>query len=204
MTRTISTTTEALLIAIDIAKYAHVALIEYPDGHRKSVRFKSTQQDFARIEKLFKASGLPVIIPFEPTEDYHRTLAYHLQIAGFQCHFVSSIAVARTRETLFNSWDKNDPKDAQVILHLIKTDMLKIYHDPLIHHFNDIQELSNTYHQISKRKTRIYHTIVNHYFTLYFPEIEHYFHSTRGKWLINFLLMFPTPGSIVALSKEYC
>ena len=33
---------------------------------------------------------------------------------------VSSVAMARTREALHNSWDKNDPKDAQVILHMME------------------------------------------------------------------------------------
>jgi len=30
------------------------------------------------------------------------------------------MAAARTREALRNSWDKNDPKDAQVILHMLR------------------------------------------------------------------------------------
>ena len=34
--------------------------------------------------------------------------------AGFEVRLVSSLALARTREALHNSWDKNDPKDAQV------------------------------------------------------------------------------------------
>lgn len=38
---------------------------------------------------------------------------------------MSSVALARTREALNNSWDKNDPKDAQVILH-----MMQIGNDP--------------------------------------------------------------------------
>jgi len=40
---------------------------------------------------------------------------------------VSSLAMARTREALYNSWDKNDPNDAQVILHMLKTGMTQIY-----------------------------------------------------------------------------
>jgi hypothetical protein len=46
---------------------------------------------------------------------HHRPLAYVLGQAGFHLCLVSSMAVARTREALYNSWDKNDPKDAQVI-----------------------------------------------------------------------------------------
>ena len=29
--------------------------------------------------------------------------------------------MARTRDALYYSWDKNDPKDTQVLLHLLKT-----------------------------------------------------------------------------------
>jgi hypothetical protein len=45
---------------------------------------------------------------------------------------------------LHNDWDKNDLKDAQVILHMLRTGMAKPYQDPLAHEINDIQELSMT------------------------------------------------------------
>jgi len=45
---------------------------------------------------------------------------------------VSSIAGARYREALFNSWDKNDPKDASVILALLKQGITQRYVDPLV------------------------------------------------------------------------
>jgi hypothetical protein len=37
--------------------------------------------------------------------------------------------VARTREAMHNPWEKNDPKDAQVLLHLLKTGVTQHYHD---------------------------------------------------------------------------
>jgi len=64
--------------------------------------------------------GAPCEVAFERTGDYHRPLAYWLGQPGCRLHLVSSIAVARTREAQYNSWDQNDPKDAQVILHLIR------------------------------------------------------------------------------------
>ncbi|MBE3143980.1 MAG: hypothetical protein IMZ61_08665 [Planctomycetes bacterium] len=30
---------------------------------------------------------------------------------------------------MFNSWDKNDPKDAQVILHMLQTGLTQTYYD---------------------------------------------------------------------------
>jgi hypothetical protein len=53
---------------------------------------------------------------------------------------ISSLALARTREAMHNSWDKNDPKDAQVILHLLKSGLTQHYHDPIVHNLNDLQE----------------------------------------------------------------
>ena len=64
--------------------------------------------------------GKPVIVGFEPTGNYHRGLAHRLIAAEFEVRLISSMALARTREALHNGWDKNDPKDAQVILHMLQ------------------------------------------------------------------------------------
>jgi len=53
-------------------------------------------------------------------------LAHHLGRAGFEPKLVSSVGLARTREALHNSWDKNDPKDAQVILHRLEIGAVQI------------------------------------------------------------------------------
>ncbi len=60
--------------------------------------------------------GLPVQIGFQATGHYHRPLAHHLGQAGFELKLISSVALARTREALHNSWDKSDPKDAHARL----------------------------------------------------------------------------------------
>jgi len=57
-----------------------------------------------------------VDVAFEATSNYHRPIAWRLLSAGFNVHLISSVALARTREALHNGWDKNDPKDAQVML----------------------------------------------------------------------------------------
>ncbi|GEO18249.1 hypothetical protein MAE02_59450 [Microvirga aerophila] len=85
------------------------------------------------------AYGGPVLIGFEATRDYHRGL-------------VSSVALARTREALHDGWDKNDPKDAQVILHMLRIGATQRYVDPLAAGINDLQELSNMHAAISKAR----------------------------------------------------
>jgi hypothetical protein len=115
---------------------------------------------------------------------------------------VSSVALARTREALHNGWDKNDPKDAQVILHMLRIGAAKVYHDPLVTGINDIQELSMTHEVVSRAKTEVLHRIQTHYLPLYFPEAERFLNSTRSEWFFAFLDRFPVPAAITAMGKE--
>ena len=68
----------------------------------------------------------------------------------------SLCAPARTREAMHNSWDKNDPKDAQVILHLLKTGLAQTWHDPMVNGINDVQELSKTHFQVMLARVRVW------------------------------------------------
>jgi transposase len=192
----------AILLAIDVAKDRSQMLVEYPNGTRKGVCAAHRRGEVDQLMRSLKRHGLPIRAAFEATGDYHRPLAALLAEHGVQLNLVSSIATNRTREALYNTWDKNDPKDAQVILHLLKTGSTQIYHDPYLNGYNDLQELSKTYYQASQRKTRIYHTIVTHYLPLYFPEAEAYISSSRSEWFIKVLLIAPCPAAVLKYSKQ--
>ncbi len=203
MTDVQSTPERIVLVAIDIAKDRHEALIEAPGWRsRKQLCIHNSAEDFRALATYLHSLGSPVRIAFEPTGNYHRPLAHFLLSQGFQLQLISSLALARTREAMHNSWDKNDPKDAQVILHLLRAGMTQHYHDPIAHGLNDLQELSKTYHQVSLEKTRLQHRLLTHYLPLYFPEIARYHHTARSEWLWNLLLEFPTPKSISRLPVE--
>ncbi len=188
------------LVAIDIAKGVNVALVEHSDGRQQRFRFTHQRADYDRLVAFLQARSGPCRIALEPTADYHRTLAYRLLSEGFEVVLVSSVAGARLREAVFNSWDKNDPKDAQVIMRLLKQGMTQRYCDPLLTRIHDLQELSKTYQHISRVRTRLQHLLLTHYLTLYFPEIERFWTAQRNEWLIRLLLSFPTPASIAKLS----
>ena len=64
--------------------------------------------------------------------------------------------MAPTREAIHNSWDKNDPKDAQIILHMLEIGAVQIFHDPLVAVTSDIQELSKTYELVARAKTELF------------------------------------------------
>ena len=127
---------------------------------------------------------------------------YHLGVAGFDLKLVSSVALARPREALHNIWDKNDPKDAQVILHMLQIGAVQIFQDPMVAGTNDIQELSKTHDVVSRTKTELWHRILTHYLPLYFPEADRFHRSSRTDWFLAFLEMFPLPHMISAMTKE--
>lgn len=189
-------------VAIDIAKHWNSALVEHPDGRQQRFRFTHCLDDYDRLVGLLRTFPVPCRIAFEPTADFHRTLGFRLLTEGFEVYLVSSVAGARLREAIFNSWDKNDPKDAEVILRLLKQGMTQRFYDPLIHQIHDLQELSKAYHQISRSRTRLQHSLLNHYLPLYFPEIERYWNTTRNDWFVRLLLRFPTPQTIQSLTRE--
>jgi hypothetical protein len=112
---------------------------------RRRLTITNSTDDFMRLIAILRDYDLPVRIGFEATGNYHRVLMYHLGVAGFDLKLVSSVALARTREALHNSWDKNDPKDAQVILHMLQIGAVQIFQDPMMVGTNDIQELSKTH-----------------------------------------------------------
>ena len=177
-----------MLVAIDISKHRHEVLIGIPGKkRRRRLTIPNTLDDFERLSSDLASYGLPVRIGFEATGNYHRALGTSSWPAGFELKLVSSVALARTREALHNSWDKNDPKDAQVILHMLEIGAVQFFHDPLCAGTNDIQELSKTHEIVSRSKTELWHRILTHYLPLYFPEAERFHRSSRTDWFLAFL-----------------
>lgn len=202
MTKIIVAQDAPVLVAIDIAKARHEVLLAIPDKkRRRRLTVLNELADFNRLAAALKEYGRPVRVAFEATGNYHRALAYHLATAGFEVKLVSSVALARTREALNNSWDKNDPKDAQVILHMMEIGNEQYYHDPLVYGTNDIQELSKTHDIVSKSKTELWHRVLTHYLPLYFPEADRFHRSSRSDWFFAFLERYPSPHLITAMGK---
>lgn len=192
-----------LLVAIDISKSRHEILISIPDKKRpRRLTVLNQLEDFKRLIAILADYARPVRVAFEATGNYHRALAYQLGIAGFEVKLISSVAQARTREALNNSWDKNDPKDAQVILHMMQIGNEQYFHDPMLCGTNDLQELSKTHDIVSRSKTELWHRILTHYLPLYFPEADRFHRSSRSDWFFAFLERYPSPHFITAMEPD--
>ena len=148
-----STKSEYVLVAIDIAKLKHDVFVKLPDGKTKAFKIANNHIEFDKFSAYLESLDRPCKIAFEPTADYHRLIAWRLLSDGYQLFLASSVAAARSREAIFNSRDKNDVKDAKVIMYLLESGIVQHYHDPLANEINDLQELSNTYAVIAYRGT---------------------------------------------------
>jgi transposase len=183
-------------VGIDIGKASHAVLVELADGTRHRFRMANSAEDYSRLVAFLRTLPGTVRVALEPTGNFHRTLAFRLLSEGISVVSVSSVAGARYREAMFNSRDKNDPKDATVILQLLKHGLVQHYHEPLLAGHHDLQELAKTYRQVTLARKRLADSLLNHYLPLYFPEIARYWESTRVEWFVAFLLRFPTPRAI--------
>jgi transposase len=197
-----NSTSEANLVAIDIAKEWNVVLVKDSSGGKRSFKVANTAADHEQLVRFLSALPGQVRIALEPTGDYHRPLAFRLLQAGFQVVSISSVAQARFREARYGTWDKNDPKDTRVILAMLEHGLVQTYYDPLFEGTRDLQELSNTYYQVTLARTRLQHSLLTHHLPLYFPEFARYWYSTRSEWFIRFLIRFPIPSAIRELTQE--
>ena len=188
-------------VAIDIAKDLHVVLIATPT-QRRLCKVPNTKADVEHLIKELRAAPQPVRIGFEPTGVYHRPIAYRLVTAGFDVVMISSLACSRFREARFTSWDKNDPKDAGVLLELLQQGITMRYLDPVVTGWNDVQEVTKTYWHVTLMRTRVQHSLLTHYLPLYWPEFARYWRSSRGAAFIRMLLAFPTPASIADQRRD--
>ncbi len=197
------TRAQPVLVGIDIAKNRHEVLIDVPEGSagerltilntRDRVR---TPDGIAARARATRSRGVRGDGQLPPGA------GLSLDQAGFETKLISSVGLARTREALHNGWDKNDPKDAQVILHMLTIGAEQFYHDPLVQGTNDIQELSKTHDIVSKSKTALWHRILTHYLPLYFPEADRFHRSSRSDWFLAFLERYPSPHFISTMSRE--
>ena len=146
-----------LLVAIDISKHRQEVLIGVPGKkRRRRLTIANIMDDFRRLSAALASYGLLSRIGFEATGNCHSPLAYHLGRAGFELNLVSSVGLARTCEALHNSWDKNDPKDAKVILHRLEIGSVQHLHDPMVVGTAYLQELSKTHEIVSRSKIELW------------------------------------------------
>ena len=132
MARPFSVSVALALVAIDIASRHHHVLIQPANKKRYRLSITNDKVDHDHLIAHLSALGGEVIVAFDATGNYHRSIAWRLREEGFDVRLVPSVDLARTREAFRNGWDKNDPRDAQMILqHMLVSNLTQRYDDPL-------------------------------------------------------------------------
>ena len=79
MTKLPPTPAGAVLVAIDMSKNRQEVLIERPEGgRRRRMTVMATKEDYDGFAEQLAAIGRPIVVGFEATGNYHRTLAHRL------------------------------------------------------------------------------------------------------------------------------
>lgn len=94
------------------------------------------------------------------------------------------------------------PCQRDVFFGRLRIGACQIFHEPLAHGLNDIQELSKSHDMVFRAKTELWHRLLTHYLPLYFPEAERFRGNARSDWFLAFLEAFPMPSTIQRLAKE--
>lgn len=141
-----------------------------------------------------------VIFGVEPTGEYWLSLAYYLNIRGYDIVVVNPMHVKKSKELDDNSPTKNDTRDAKVIAQLIKDGRYSVP-NLLEGIFAELREGVKLRDQLTKQLTIIEGRIQN-CIQRYFPEFFDVFRDWEGKAAICSLRLFPYPSQIKGLTPE--
>lgn len=163
------TTVATSPVSFDMSKHRNEVLIGIHGkkcSHRVTVM--NTLEDFRRLSAALASSVLPAGIGCEATGNHYRPLAHQLGVAGFALMIVSSVVWPGALEALYKSWEKNDTKVAQAILHMLEIGAVQFFYDTLVVGTVEIQDLSKTHEIVSRSKTELWHRVLTHYLPLHF------------------------------------
>lgn len=170
-------TSDTLIIGVDIAKRTHWA--QFTDSRgiplRKPLKVENTIEGFEgfrqQIKVLQAKHGLDkVMLAFEPSGHYWRTLAWYFKTEDIHLLGVNPYHVKQMKELDDNSQTKSDKKDALVIAHLIRDGRYFDIYMPE-EEYADLRILRRHREQLSTERKRvmIYVTTI---LDEYFPEYE--------------------------------
>lgn len=78
-----------MLVAIDMSKHRQEVLIDRPEGgRRRRMTVMATKADYDHLAMGLRDIGRPIVVGFEATGNYHRTLAHRLLSAGFELRLI--------------------------------------------------------------------------------------------------------------------
>ena len=203
---------DILIIGVDVAKNAHVAvshprhLYKAKRERHKTLKFANTSAGFNNllewIKDQRKPARLPVICAVESTSTYHKALSYWLTGQGIPVVLVSNIAAAANKLTHDGNWNSNDPKDAMNIADLVRQGKV------LYQHLNDewydeLRDLHKQYRLVSLELSRLKRRLRTSIISPWFPELDSVFSDNiLHRDLLRIMEVCPFPQDIEAMTEE--
>lgn len=201
-------TENTLIIGIDIAKKTHWARFTNSRGVSIGKAFKvdnsadGMERLSKKISELCAENGFDlVLIGFEPSGHYWRTLAWYFKtVERVQLLGVNPFHVKQLKELEDNTQTKNDQKDALVIAHLIRDGRYFDIYMPE-DEYAELRILRRHREQMSINRKRILNNI-GVLMDEYFPEYESIGFQYGTPSSIAILRATPFPSDILSFSPE--
>lgn len=111
---------------------------------------ENTAAEFDRLIGFLPPLSGPCGVGIGPTINSHSHISYQLLMSRFEVICINSKAVASYRDAMFNSCNKNDPKDAAVILEMLRRQSFQRYVDPVEAGTYALQEVAKAYYEVSR------------------------------------------------------
>jgi transposase len=208
-TRITRITPKTIIVGIDVAKDLHWARITDYRGLdlMKPVKVHNNMDGFesllAKVEKLRVKHGCDqVMFGMEPSGHYWRALGWYLKLHESQPILlgVNPYHTKQAKELDDNSQTKSDPKDAQVIAHLIRDGR---YFDTYLpeDEYADLRLLNTERQRLMKQISRANNIIIA-LLDEYFPEYATVWGNVTCPTSLELLKTYAFPSDILSAPKE--
>ena len=202
-------TPETIIVGIDVAKEIHWARVTDYRGidltkpfkvHNSTNGFESL---LVKVEKIRTKQGCDkVIIGMEPSGHYWRALGWYLKLHESKPDLVgvNPYHTYQAKELDDNSQTKSDPKDAQVIAHLIRDGR---YYDAYLPEgeYAELRQLNTERQRLMKQINRVGNTLIA-LLDEFFPEYSTIWDNVVSQTSLNLLKTYAFPSDILTATQS--
>jgi transposase len=197
---------ELLVIGVDVAKNAHLAVAVSAEGvSSKALPVPVSQQGFEALlafaqQQIQRMGAVGFVVALEPTGHYGTTLVAWLSARGIEVYSVQPSHTCQAKALYDGTSRKTDKKDALVIASLCRQGLCRPYRlakGP----FAQLRILSAQRQQLVQRRSQTVNRMHRHVDVL-FPELLSLFPKLEAKTARHLLHNRPTPQDILACPLE--
>ena len=202
-------TPTTIIVGIDVAKEVHYARIKDYRGLdlSKPTKVQNSADGFepllSKVEKLRIKHGCDqVVIGMEPSGRYWRALGWYLKLHESEPVLVgvNPYHTKQAKELNDNSQTKSDPKDAQVIAHLIRDGRYYETYLPEAE-YAELRQLNSERQRLIKQISRANNTLIA-LLDEFFPEYSIVWSNVTCPTSLELLETYSFPSDITAAAQE--